>query len=90
MGKRYAAGIVISDPSYIIYMCALFEDADKMEELYHQIDSCAIGNSLNGKEIKRNLVLPLPVVSAGFQLFEAKGYGICSQEIGSVVYIGNA
>ena len=89
IGNRYAAGIAITDPSYIIYMCALFEDAEKMEKLYQEIDGCSIGSSLDGKEIKQDLGLPLPVISAGFQIFEAKGYGICSQETGSVVYIGN-
>jgi len=37
------------------------------------------------KEIK----LPLPVVAACFQIYESKGYGVCSAEIGAVIYCGN-
>jgi len=90
LGGKYTAGLSIADPSYIIYMCALFEDAEKMERLYQYVDDCSIGISLNGKDIKETIGLPLPVIRAAFQIFEAKGYGICSREVGSVVYIGNA
>jgi len=90
LGGRFTGGLSIADPSYIIYMCVLFEDAKKMEVLYQQVDGCSVGTSLNGKDIKKSIGLPLPVIRAAFQIFEAKGYGICSREMGSVFYIGNA
>ena len=88
--KRYYGGFIITDPSFIIYMCVQYEDNKKMEKLYKQIDGCSVGSSLDGKEIEKETGLPLPVINAAFQIFEAKGYGICSKESGSVFYICNA
>lgn len=90
LSKRYYGGISITDPIYIIYMCSLYENPEKMEALYQQIDECPVGTSVDGKEIKKTLGLPLPVIKAAFHIFEAKGYGMCSRTLGSAIYIGKA
>ncbi len=90
LGKRYAAGIRITDPSYIMYLCALEEDCKKMEKLINTVDECTIGSSLNGHEMKKENFLPLPVINAVFEIFESKGYGLRSRSIASSHYIGQA
>lgn len=85
---QFAKGLSVTDPTYVLYMSALFENQELMEIIYKKVDSCAIGQSLNGKQIKKEVNVPLPVIKAIFDVFEAKGYGICSQVIGSAVYIG--
>ncbi len=32
--------------------------------------------------------LPLPVIKAVFDIYESKGYGLCSKNIGSCNYMG--
>ena len=88
LGKRYAAGIRVIDPSYIMYMCALVEDSYSMESLIQEVDECPKGKWLNGKTIQEKLSLPLPVVQAVFDIYEEKGYGLCSKEIGASQYYG--
>lgn len=90
IGKRFAAGIRLVDPSYIMYLCALEEDDVKMEALLKVVDSCKIGEWLDGKRIQVNIDLPLPVIRAVFDIYESKGYGICSKEIRACQYLGKA
>jgi len=89
-GKSYAAGIRVSDPSYIMYLCALAEDSQKMASLIQEVDECPNGKWLNGKIIQKSLGLPLPVVQAVFDIYETKGYGLCSKEVGASQYMGKA
>lgn len=90
LGKRFAAGIRLIDPSYIMYLCVLGEDSKKMEILIHTLDSCKIQEWLDGNKIKKTTSLPLPVIDAAFRIFESKGYGICSNTIGEIKYMGMA
>jgi len=90
IGKKYAAGIRIVDPSYIMYLCALEEDDLKMETLIKIVETCKVGDWLNGKHIQTTNNLPLPVVKAVFDIYESKGYGICSKTIGVCEYLGKA
>jgi len=90
IGKRYAAGITLEDPSYVMYLCALEEDPRKMETLVGMVDECGVRQWLDGHNIKETLGLPLPVVRAVFKIFESKGYGLCSREIGACSYLGKA
>jgi len=90
IGKRYAAGIRLCDPSFIMYLCAIAEDKNKMQELLKIVDSCEVGKWLDGKKIKADVELPLPVIKAVFDIYESKGYGLCSKTIGAVQYIGKA
>ncbi|MDH3997787.1 MAG: hypothetical protein OET90_03005 [Desulfuromonadales bacterium] len=84
----YVGGIFITDPSYIMYLCALEEDLDKMEKLISIVDSCGIGNMLDGHEVQAETELPLPVIDSVFEIFESKGYGECSETIGCSQYLG--
>lgn len=88
LGKKYEAGIRLVDPSYIMYLCALEEDDEKMESLIKVVKDCEVGEWLDGKNIQTSIDLPLPVIKAVFDIYESKGYGICSKEIGSIKYMG--
>ncbi len=87
--KRYHMGIRLMDPSFIMYLCALEENPKKMELLINTVDKCQMGESLNGHKIKDEINLPLPVINSAFEIFESKGYGTRSREIGSSVYLCN-
>ena len=88
LGKKYAAGIRLVDPSYIMYLCALEEDSEKMESLMKVVDGCKVGQWLDGNRIQ--IELPLPVIQAVFDIYESQGFGLCSREIGSCNYMGKA
>lgn len=90
IGKKFAVGLRVVDPSYIMYMCALTEESQKMEALINNVDSCEVGKWINGVEIHKSLEIPLPVVQAVFEIYEAKGYGLCSKTIGESKYMGKA
>jgi len=86
--KNYVAGIRLVDPSYIMYLCALEEEDEKMESLLRLVDACKVGQWLDGNTIE--IDLPLPVIKAVFDIYESKGFGICSKERGSCKYMGKA
>jgi hypothetical protein len=88
--NRYKGGIYLCDPSFIMYLCAIAEKKNKMEELIKIVDSCEVGNWLDGKKIKIELDLPLPVIRAVFDIYESKGYGLCSKTVGVDKYLGKA
>lgn len=88
IGHRYHDGLRVIDPSFIMYMCALCEDDDQMQALIDRVESCERGRWLHGHDIKKDLALPMPVIRACFEVFEANGYGQCSQEIGPPKYVG--
>ena len=90
IGKQFAVGLRVVDPSYIMYMCALAEESKKMEALINKVDSCEGGKWINGVEIHNSLGIPLPVVQAVFEIYETKGYGLCSKTIGESKYMGKA
>ena len=90
IGKKYASSISLIDPSFIMYMCAIAEDHERMETLVDQIDNCQTGEWLDGEEIQTNIDLPLTVIKAVFELFESKGYGVCSQTRGKCMYLGKS
>ncbi len=90
VGKRYARGINLIDPSFIMYMCAIAEDGKKMEKLNDCLASCEIGKSIDGHTLTSQLKLPLQVVRAMFSIYESKGYGLVSKETGSAYYRGMA
>jgi hypothetical protein len=90
LGRHLPVGIILSDPSYVMYLCALSESSKKMEALVKRVDECKIGEWLDGRKIAEEIELPLPVVADCFQIYESKGYGICSHETGAVNYCGYA
>ena len=90
IGKKYAGGIDLVDPSFIMYLCALEEDGVKMETLIKIVENCRVREWLDGKGIQATNHLPLPVVQAVFDIYESKGYGLCSKTIGECKYLGIA
>lgn len=86
IGNRQPVNISLCDASFIMYMCALAEDKSKMARLFSSVDSCAVGLWLDGKKIKEEIDLPLPVILAMFEIFESKGIGYRSKEVGSAMY----
>ena len=88
LGKSFAAGISLADPSYIMYLCAIDKDEEKMDFLVNAVDSCEIGQWLDGS--KMNIDLPTPVIKAVFDIYESKGYGVCSKEVGTCKYMGKS
>jgi len=90
IGEKYVAGIHLKDPSYIMYLCALAEDRKKMEKLIKIVHACEVGKWLDGIKIKSEVDLPLPVIKAVFDIYESKGFGFCSKELGTTLYMGKA
>ena len=88
--KRFHLGLWLDNPHYIMYMCALFEDPDLMERLLSRVDSTPPKTWLRGAELAEEFALPLPVVRAVFQLYEAKSLGLLSKELGAVNYFARA
>ncbi|MDO9048185.1 MAG: hypothetical protein Q7U66_10675 [Methylobacter sp.] len=89
-GNRHPVNIFLCDASYIMYMCALAEDKSKMARLFDLVDSCTVGTRLDGNIIKNEIDLPLPVIQAMFDIFESKGIGYRSKEVGSAMYYAKA
>jgi hypothetical protein len=90
LGRQLPIGIDVVDPSYLMYLCALFEVPDKMEKMIKIVDECKVGEWLDGRAVHNDLQLPLPVVKACFDIYDAKGYGLCSRETDRVTYCGKA
>jgi hypothetical protein len=86
LSQRYAGGFWISNPQYILYMAALFEDPDKMDFLVKYVDQAQRRTWLKGADIAQELGLPVPVVKAVFDVYESKGLGVCSKEVGTANY----
>jgi hypothetical protein len=85
IGMKYQEGIYLSDPSFIMYLCTLEEDSSKMEDLIRIVNEYEIGEWLDGNRIE--IDLPQPVIKAVFDIFEAKGFGNCSKEVGTCMYM---
>jgi len=90
IGSRIPRDITLIDPTFIMYMCVLAEDHNKMQEIVKIVDSCEVGKWLDGEKLKYEIGLPKYVIRAVFEIYEAKGYGILSKTIGSCQYMGNA
>jgi hypothetical protein len=89
LGSRIPIGINLIDPSFIMYMCNLVEDQNRMQEIVDIVDRCEVGISLNGDELKESVGLPKYVIRAVFEIYESKGYGLVSKAIGSCRYLSN-
>jgi hypothetical protein len=90
IGMKYVGGLWLQDPGYFVYLCALYEDQSKMDRLIELLAACAPGQWLRGDEIAKDLQLPRPVVKAFFELYEQRGLGTCSKEIGAILYLSRA
>ena len=87
IGEKHLDGFWLDDPHYVVaYLCALFEDPAKMDRLFQLIDETTPPRWLKGEDIALQLDLPLPVVRAVFQLYESRGLGLLSKELGTANY----
>lgn len=91
VGKRFADGLRVSSPLFVMYLCRRFERPERMERLYATLEDCGAGARLRSQEVMLDTDLPNPVICAMFEAYEAKGYGIMSRENGiNCTYIGVA
>jgi hypothetical protein len=90
LGRHLPTGIVLSDPSYVMYLCALFEESAKMDLLIEKLEDCKPRETLDGREIAQSLNLGLMIVKAVFEIYEAKEYGMMPKGLGMVSYMGKA
>lgn len=89
IGSRIPKKINLSDPSFVMYMCNLAEDPNKMIEIVDILERCEIGVWLNDEQLKNSLNLPKYVIRAVFEIYESKGYGILSRTHSSYEYVSN-
>lgn len=87
LGKRFACGIRVTSPAYMLYMAALFSSGKSMSKLVETIDKCEPGKWMDGDSVASELGLPSPVVRSVFEIYRDKGYGLISGEIGSNRYM---
>ncbi|UAL42137.1 hypothetical protein K8B83_14760 [Shewanella inventionis] len=82
----YPVAIKVTDPCFILYLCARFEETKKMDLLLSIVDSCERGKWLQGAEIQKEIQLPIVFIQAVFDVYQANGFGICSKAIGACSY----
>lgn len=87
--RRFAAGFRPL-PGYVLYMCALYADARKMDRLVAMVEESPRGTWIHGRDIAKELDVPVRVVKSVFDLYEAKGLGVCSKELGTANYLCQA
>jgi hypothetical protein len=90
LGRRHPIALWVTNPTYLLYMAALFENPDAMAKLTYHVDSCAAGQWLKGAEVASECGVPLPVVRAIFELYESRGLGLLSKESGTTNYLCKA
>lgn len=90
IGAMYVDGFWLSDPTFVMYMCALEEDKRRMKSLIDLVHKCPEGQWLEGSKIKDQIDVPMPVIAAVFEIYERKGFGLCSKEVGATMYMGQA
>ncbi len=90
LGRQHPLACWLNDPTYVLYMAALFEDPDAMAGLTDRVNSGSAGTWLRGADLAKEYRVPLPVVRAMFQLYERRGLGLLSREIGATNYLCKA
>ena len=90
LGSTIPFELSLNNPSFIMYLCMLFEEDYKMEEVLGLVNGCTVGEWLNGVDIGKSIGLPVCVVHSIFKIYEAKGYGFVSNSIGVSKYLGKA
>jgi hypothetical protein len=61
IGKNFAAGFWLSNPTYVLYIAALYEDPDLMERFMERLSSTPPKTWMRGAELSQEYALPLPV-----------------------------
>ena len=70
--------------AFVVHLAHSNEDPGKIANLTRTIDQATV--PLNGFALHRSVQLPLTVVDAFFNEYEAQGHGLKSKEIGSSLY----
>ena len=78
--KKYYAGIQITCPNFIMYMCVNNEKEKALNALFDTANACRRGESLRSLELSTKLNLPNPIIQAVFKICESYGLGKCSNE----------
>ena len=90
IGSPFALHFWLRNPTYVLYMAALYEDADLMERLVERVDQWPRGTWLNGVALAEELTLPIRTVKAVLELYVSRGFGLMSGENGTVSYLARA
>lgn len=83
LGRRFGGGLTVSNPGFMLYIAALYEEPEHLARFTDLIDKAEVNTWLNGGEISQELDLPLPVVRAMFEILQQQGRGILSGEVGT-------
>jgi hypothetical protein len=84
--NEFLMGIGLA-PAFVVYLVLISEDAELGKLLAEYLDGLDAGKGVNGREIQRNIALPLPVIDAFLSVYERQGQGIKSREIGASYYV---
>lgn len=90
LARRYEDGLWVTDPFFLVYLARAFGDASELASVLAAVDACDPPNWLDGAQLAKECGLPLSVVHAVFQIYEAVGYGITSKTIGESRYRATA
>ena len=90
LGVSIPLQINLTDPSFIMYMCASFEDSEKMKTIVDLVDSCKAGKTINAVNLSKSIGLPKYVIRAVFQIFESNDFGFCTGGITKLRYQSKA
>lgn len=81
---EFSAGLRLKS-SFLVELARLNEDPNTLAKLEELIESAK--EPLNGIELRKSVRLPLTIIDAFFNEYEAQGQGLKSREIGSSLYI---
>jgi hypothetical protein len=73
IGKQFAGGFYISDPTFMLYIQARFGESEPMDRLGGMLENTKVGDQLSGHTLASELQVPLPIVHAMFETYESKG-----------------
>jgi hypothetical protein len=86
LGAEIPHAILLIDASFIMYICSLKEDSNKMQEIIDLVDQCEKGSYLDGNMLSNSIGLPVCVIRAVFEIYEKKGFGNLSKAVNSCNY----
>jgi hypothetical protein len=85
LARRFHSGVRAAAP-YVLYMAARYEDERRLAAAQARIESAPRGSWLDGRELATELGVPWILLAALFDIYEAKGLGVRSKQIGTVNY----
>lgn len=91
-GVQTPSALRLSDPTYILYVFALYGDQNSMAQLTIACENCKDGSALNSIALSEELNIPVIAVNAVFEIFSANNLGCMTDDVtsdGEQCYIGN-